>query len=196
MVKKELGVGQPRKVDEDWTYKWNICNSCQIRKAARKSTMNSWSLAKWVQVLWKEAKGMDGVSLGVAIKDNYALYLQETRIKATFLYNLSISRCCYLLMSKLRVLFSVFKLAFTQHNINLRIYSSKYYTRWRFIEKQKKKNPFLFASLSSLAHRATFKSALFQRMIRVAPWVLIIVELFVLPESGHCIILKLPFWGM
>lgn len=51
------------------------------------------------------------------------------RIKATFLYNLSISRCCYLFMSKLRVLFSVFKLAFTQHNINLRIYSSKYYTR-------------------------------------------------------------------
>lgn len=48
---------------------------------------------------------MDGVSLGVAIKDNYALYLQEMRIKATFLYNLSISRCCYLFMSKLRVLF-------------------------------------------------------------------------------------------
>lgn len=33
------------------------------------------------------------------------------RRKATLPHNLSISRCCYVFMSKLRVLFSVFKLA-------------------------------------------------------------------------------------
>lgn len=62
--------------------------------------------------------------------------------------------------------------------------------------REKKKNPFLFASLGSLAHSGTVKGALFQRMIRGAPLVLIIEELFVLPKSGHCIMLKLPFWGM
>ena len=42
----------------------------KLENQPEKSTMNVWSLAKWVQVLWKKAKGMDGVSLGMAIKDH------------------------------------------------------------------------------------------------------------------------------
>lgn len=129
------------------------------------------------------------------LKENYCTVPLGNENKSNFCptsFNLQV----LLVMFKLRVLFSVFKLALHSTLISQSTLPS--ITQGDDLQKNKtKKNLFLFAGLGSLAHSATFKGALFQRMIRVAPLVLIIaLNYLYCPESGQCIILKLPFWGM
>lgn len=92
------------------------------------------------------------------------------RIKATFSTTFQPPGAVIYSCLRLEYYF-LFQLAFAQHNINLRIYSSKYY-KVTIYRKKEKKILFLFASLGSLAHRATSKVFVSEGVIRVAPWVL------------------------